>query len=374
MGHSRLWIDCIRAFRVACHQIGSEPVRVPESPPDASAFELVARMNSLSSAPAITVGLPVYNGQAYLRDALDSILAQTFEDFELIVSDNASTDETGAILADYAERDSRVRVVTQSVNGGAAANYNTLVDLARGRYFKWAAHDDVLGETFLERCIVLLEKSADTTVIAFPRTHWIRSDGTSIGDYTDPLPWTPGGSPSQRLRDLLADQKYSYLLKCSPIFGLIRTDALRKTRCIQSFMSSDRVSLIELALLGDWVEVPEFLFRRRLHEQTSLAQSKNEAEVAQWFDPKAGSKFPMPRVTLFRAYLRAVRTMPMTSGERLRCLRVLAGLFRREWRVLGGEYKIKLSELLGFRPRGSSGKRAWAERAPDLTRGDETPP
>lgn len=324
-------------------------------------------MKSSSAIPKITIGMPVYNGQSYLKYALDSILSQTFENFELIVSDNASSDGTSKILAEYADRDDRIQVIKQPVNLGAAANYNILVDLAQGEYFKWAAHDDELEKTFLEKCYFAIEQAPGSPALAFPRTHWIRADGSSIGNYTDNMPWTPGGRPNERLRDLLADPKYSYLLKCSPIFGLIRLDALRRTRRIQSFMSSDRVTLVELALLGDWIEVPDYLFRRRLHEQTSLAKSKDEAEVLQWFDPKSKSSYHMLRVTLFRGYLRAVCTMPVSLIERLKCLRVLVGLFYREWRILGGELKIKILRFLNLgRSKKIDSKRSWAENASDV--------
>lgn len=108
-------------------------------------------------APRVSIGLPVYNGQQYLRQALDSLLAQTFHTFEVIISDNASNDATPEICRDYAACDPRIRYVRHDVNRGAAWNFNYVFGLARGVYFKWHAHDDMLEPTFLEQCVTILD-------------------------------------------------------------------------------------------------------------------------------------------------------------------------------------------------------------------------
>jgi len=112
----------------------------------------------VSVSPPLTIGLPVYNGQNYVSESLDSLLAQTYTDFELIISDNASTDSTEEICRDYAARDSRIRYVRQPVNIGAAPNHNYLVQAAHGRLFKWAAHDDLFAPKLVERCIEALDQ------------------------------------------------------------------------------------------------------------------------------------------------------------------------------------------------------------------------
>ena len=126
--------------------------------------------------PRVSVGLPVYNGERYLRLAIDSILAQTFEDFELIISDNASTDHTEEICREYAARDPRVIYIRQPRNRGGAWNFNHVVELARGEYLKWAAHDDVLAPTFLKECVAALDRLPGT-VLASPRTVKIDESG-----------------------------------------------------------------------------------------------------------------------------------------------------------------------------------------------------
>ena len=109
--------------------------------------------------PRLSIGLPVFNGEQFIRAAVESILAQSFSDFELIISDNASTDMTPAICREYAQRDSRIRFIQQSENRGGAWNFNHVFSLARGSYFKWAPCDDVIAPTYLERCIEALDRT-----------------------------------------------------------------------------------------------------------------------------------------------------------------------------------------------------------------------
>jgi glycosyltransferase involved in cell wall biosynthesis len=297
-----------------------------------------------SKSPLISIGLPVYNGERFLSQAVESLLAQSTGDFELILSDNASEDGTEEICRAYEQQDARVRYFRQDHNLGAAKNYNFVVEKAVGAYFKWLAADDMCTPEFLEDCLTALEQDHGKAVLAFPRTRWIDEHGATLHDDGD-LPWD-GKSPHTRLRALLADQRDTHLHKCSPVCGLIRTEALRQTRLIGPFNSSDKVLLVELALLGDYIEVRRHHFLRRIHDESSLAANATKEEVAAWFDPTQGKKFPMPRNQLFRGYLTAIMRTPMAMGEKLRCYRVLARLFRVEWRALGGEYKIALRQKL----------------------------
>ncbi|HKJ45099.1 MAG TPA: glycosyltransferase family 2 protein, partial [Balneolales bacterium] len=113
------------------------------------------------SRPRVSIGMPVYNGENYIERAISSILAQTYKDFELIISDNASTDKTQEICKMFVGRDNRVRYHRNSKNIGAARNYNIVFRLSRGKYFKWAAHDDELAPAFLEDAVNVLEKNKD---------------------------------------------------------------------------------------------------------------------------------------------------------------------------------------------------------------------
>jgi glycosyltransferase involved in cell wall biosynthesis len=115
----------------------------------------VARINQLT--PSISIGLPVYNGERDIRNALDSIIGQTYEDFELVISDNASTDDTARICKEYAERDPRVKYFRQPTNIGGTPNFRFVLLQARGEYFVWAGADDVKSPDFLAENLAFLQ-------------------------------------------------------------------------------------------------------------------------------------------------------------------------------------------------------------------------
>lgn len=291
-------------------------------------------------APRITIGLPVRNGEKYLREAIDSLLSQTMTDFELVISDNASDDATPEICAEFAGRDRRVRYYRQSENIGAAGNYNWLVHRARGELFRWAAHDDIAEPDLLARCVEALDDAPESVVLAFAGTRLIDAAGAPIRDWRHVAPRI-GAPAHERLGDLLLTGEQSLIHMCSAVFGVIRTDTLRGTRCIRSFEASDKVLLVDLVLRGDFVMVGDPLFLRRWHpEMSSHANGSHEA-LAQWFDPRARPGLAIPRARIAIAYLDAVLNSPIRLAERAACvgilLRWLAGT--REWRVIAGELR-----------------------------------
>ena len=133
----------------------------------------------MNAVPRLTIGLPVYNGENYLAESLDALLGQTFEDFELIISDNASTDATADICRRYEQLDSRVSYFRQPRNIGLAPNHNFVVEQARGELFKWASDDDLYARDLLERCVEALDENPDV-VLAHSWTAMI--DGSGGGD------------------------------------------------------------------------------------------------------------------------------------------------------------------------------------------------
>lgn len=237
--------------------------------------------SSQSKAPSVTIGLPVYNGEAYLEEALRSLVTQTYPDIEIIVSDNASTDRTMEICRDFAAQDRRVRFLRNPQNIGATANYNRLVDEARGVYFKWAAHDDNCRPDFVAACITALD-AEPSAVLCYPSTLVIDGQGVIVSKYRDGIDLRDP-DPAERLRCYLRRNFIRAKGMCNPIFGLCRTTLLRRTRLIQNFIGSDRTLLAHLALLGDVIELPLFLFERRVHAQTSTMADSRFSSRASWF-------------------------------------------------------------------------------------------
>lgn len=266
--------------------------------------------------PLVTIGLPVHNGERYLAAALDSILAQTWSDFELIIADNASTDRTPRILDEYRQRDHRIRLFTHPANARAAANFDFTFAYARGCYFKWAAHDDLLAPQFLERCIAELEANPDAALCR-TQANLIDSAGHIIRPFDISLKGIDSSRPSDRLESLLLTQHWSL-----DIFGLIRRDALAHTRLITPAIMSDKAVLAELALQGPFVTVPERLFYSREHAERSVRAYAPHRRRS-WFTTTP-QRIALPHWELLRDYITAVWRAHLPPVERFRCFVTVA--------------------------------------------------
>ncbi len=284
-----------------------------------------------NASPRLSIGLPVYNGEAFLAQALDSILAQTYTDFELIIVDNASTDRTQAIIQDYASQDKRIRVQRNETNVGAARNFNLAFELASGEYFKWAAHDDVLDPRFLERCIHVLDQDS-SVVLCYSRVAEIDDAGNRIGSYDYPMN-VDAASPVDRFHDLVLVEHF-----CIAIFGVLRRDILQNTPLIGSFVGSDRVLLAELALRGRFCELPDYLFFRREHPNTS-GRAYSVYRRLQWFDPKQGKKVYLPYWKTGLEFYRVANRVPLGVSERLASERIVLKWFIRKRKQLLEDFK-----------------------------------
>ena len=293
----------------------------------------------------MSLGLPVYNGERHLAQAIDSILGQTFGDFELIITDNASTDATGEICRGYAERDSRVRYVRNETNVGAARNFNLTFELARGACFKWVAHDDVCLPTFLERCVTTLDSAPPSVVLCMPRTTLIDQDGAVVGDHDDDFD----------LRQPRAAARLKHFGRiilscgCHSVFGLIRTKVLRRTRLIGPFVASDTVLLGELAAEGELWELPERLFLARIHAECSHRKFKTAKEYAEWFAPAQSRGYVrFLRTKLATECVRGIMRSSRPAREKPACVAAfLYAWCRRQGQIDGGALKRRLFAQLG---------------------------
>jgi glycosyltransferase involved in cell wall biosynthesis len=215
------------------------------------------------SKVSVSIGMPVYNEERYLEQALQSLLCQSVEDFELIISDNASTDRTGEICLTYAAKDPRVRYYRTETNLGAQANFNRVFRLSSAPYFFWASGHDIRHETFIARCVEILEQDP-SVVLCYPAARWLEPDG-HLGDVISSHVDTRGMSQVSCVRTLLWGLGYAY-----PIYGIIRCDALKRTGLMRNTIGADNVLLAELALLGAFAELPEpLLCMRRLSDYGS---------------------------------------------------------------------------------------------------------
>jgi glycosyltransferase involved in cell wall biosynthesis len=259
----------------------------------------------------ISVGMPVYNGETYLEDAIKSVLNQTYGDFELIISDNASTDRTEEICRDFACKDKRVTYIRNSENIGAANNYNQLFRKSSGEYFRWFNADDLCSDRYHEKCLAILEAHPDAAV-CYGKTAIIDGQGALIELYDDKMNLQEG-SAFERFKKFLNVCGLTNI-----IYGLMRRSALAKTMLMGdgTFPAADTNLMAELAMHGKIIEIPETLFSRRMHEQASSWDRKNQA-VQQEFWKGNNSKFIMPTLKRHLALLHAISNSSATWPEKL---------------------------------------------------------
>lgn len=274
------------------------------------------------SGPTVSVGLPVYNGERYVERAIRSILRQDYRDIELIVSDNGSTDGTKAVCRRLAASDPRLRYVCSDINRGAAWNFNHVVAVATGRYFKWASADDELAHNYISTCIQVLIEDA-SVVVAHPMTVDIDDEGSIVKVWAS-QPAADHPTAHERLGSLLRRNH-----QCFPVFGLMRRDVLMRTGLVGRYPESDDVLVAELALHGRIVEIPYPLFLHREHSGRSVVVNPSSRSRVAWFDPSRAGSIVFPAWRLFYEYLHAIHRSPVHAPERLRCYLELRHWLRR---------------------------------------------
>jgi glycosyltransferase involved in cell wall biosynthesis len=233
----------------------------------------------MCAAPRVTLGVTTFNNERYLPGAFDAVLAQDFQDFEVVVCDNQSTDATWDICQTYAEHDRRFRIHRNERNLGFSGNYSRVVGFARGEYFRLTSHDDRMATTLLSQCVAALDANPQA-VLAYPRGTVIDAEGNDLF----PCENEPDiRHPSPMRRVVLSMQALVY---SNALFGLIRTDVLRKTRLLGPFGTNDQPLLVELAARGDFCLVPEWLFFRRGQEDGSyFGGTTSVRERYEWLEP-----------------------------------------------------------------------------------------
>jgi glycosyltransferase involved in cell wall biosynthesis len=269
-------------------------------------------MRRLNSVPRLSIGLPVYNGERFLSQALDSLLGQTYKDFELIVSDNASTDGTADICRRYAEQDSRIRYVRQARNIGLIANHDFVVEEARGELFKCGAHDDLYGRELLARCVDALDENPGA-VLAHSWSAMIDESGAVLGTFGRGVGMDSPRAPD-RFRNVLFEGCHDYE------YGVMRTRSLRQMMRRGSYHHADRMFNAELALYGSFHLVPDWLYFRREHPAHPPQTVRDRCAT---FDPRRSDRLRNPAIRLYGeylwAYVTAIRKAPLSGSDQLEC-------------------------------------------------------
>jgi glycosyltransferase involved in cell wall biosynthesis len=282
--------------------------------------------------PRVSIGLPVYNGERFLAETLDSLLTQTFKDFEIVISDNASTDATEKICRNYAAKDKRIRYSRNEKNLGAASNYNRVFEQSAGEYFKWSAHDDLCAPDFLEKCINILD-SIESVILCYSGVIYINDEGKHLQTCNNLLNLR---SPQAHERfglfqDLLCNQP-GLFDRWTAIFGLIRSDSLRKTCLIDGYIGSDITLLANLTLLGEFYEIPENLLFIRQHTERSI--NRSYTDIAVWFDPNNQGKIVFPLWNEFFKQVDVVKKSELKLAEKIYCYVQMKHWLPSRWKRL----------------------------------------
>lgn len=209
---------------------------------------------SVAAAPLVSIGMPVYNEARFIASALGSLTAQTFPNIEIVISDNASTDDTEKLCRQAMASDARIRYHRFSENRGVTENFRKVLEESRGDYFMWAAGHDLWSDNLIAHCVGLLEQCPDAT-IAFGSSQWIDGDGEALSKQSG---WcdTRGMDPVARFFSVFWGNMH-------PILGVMRMQVVREIKTIHSCVGSDLIMLLEMVLKGHFVHAAQTVWYRR---------------------------------------------------------------------------------------------------------------
>lgn len=296
-----------------------------------------------NTTPRLSIGVPVYNGEDYIAEALTSHLEQDFTDFELIVSDNCSDDSTPDIVKDFMAQDSRVSYSRNDVNIGGPANFNRLFRLSSGELFRWAAADDRIEPGYLSKVIALIDSDPNIVIghsnclLIDPQSEpmlemdkgWLGGDG-----YLEAIKLTPPSGderfhaphPHQRIDAVINNNHRNFY-----IFGIMRRDIMMQTRLHGAFYGGDRTLLVEMAMRGTFRKVDEALFGSRSHSKNSGRNGLNFEELKQH-----GAKDLSFASMVMKGYIDGVRGADVSRADELKCLATIAKKVKQPTRLLRG--------------------------------------
>jgi glycosyltransferase involved in cell wall biosynthesis len=290
----------------------------------------------LDRKPLVSIGMPVYNGADFLHYALESLLAQDYENFELIISDNHSTDSTQEICLDYMAKDKRIRYFRNEMNVGPIKNFNKVFELSRGQYFMWAAYDDLREPNYISSCLNIL--GMQPNIILCCSNALLNEDG-HFKELKENFN-TIGMSPNKRFRKILWNNS------CASIYGLIRSGVLRKTGLLKNVFGPDNLLLAELSLMGEFVQLPLVLFKIGVRSGNPVRKVRAVFESILPNDPRAAF-FPFMRLGM--EHWKLVQISPLRGKEKFIAYLDIILCFLLKYKVLLSDpvftFYLNLSKL-----------------------------
>jgi len=292
--------------------------------------------------------MPVYNGADFVAEAIRSVQAQTFTDWELVIADNASTDATLSICKEFAARDSRIRVYENDRNLGFAPNFNRVFLLSHGQYFSWISHDDAVGPEFVERCLAILESDSQT-VLAFPRIAYVNECGKLLREQQALDLSVLGPTVSTRVGQLMKfEMQGTDIFWCH--YGLIRRNVLEETQLQESYGGSDQTLILELAIRGQLRQFSAETFYRREHPgAATMRRGWTVLERAKFIDSADTRTFVFPYCRMLKEHLSAIQRSDSSTTEKLRCHVAIFRRFFSQWKYFANE--LIHSSMQGLRAR-----------------------
>ncbi|MBX6382551.1 MAG: glycosyltransferase family 2 protein [Microbispora sp.] len=285
----------------------------------------------------VSIGLPVRNAAGRVAEVVKCVLAQDHENLELIISDNASTDETEEVCRELARADRRVRYHRQAENIGILNNFTTVIRLARGSYFRWIGDDDRLDPRCVSRCLDRFAEDGRlilvTTQIAYTGPDGVTRTAAYEGDALG------SDDPVERFAEMLRLLNESHLL-IDPLYGMVKREAVLPIPR-RNMLKEDEVFAAKLALAGPWGHVPEVLGHRNWkHEtmpllarrlgvpswQAHFASTLQCRELLRWVNsaPLTPRQRARARAAVYRMYARRQRRVAVRRGRK--AVRIVAGL------------------------------------------------
>lgn len=293
--------------------------------------------------PRVSIGLPVRNGEKHINRAIDSLLAQDYSDFEVVICDNASDDATPEIVRGYAARDPRIKLHENGRNVGQIANMNRVFELASGEYFRWTGDDDWFEPTYVSKCVEYLDQHPDFIAVSTYIKYFDDHGNESYYEYTGERLESPNAH--RRLARMLwltrADYRYSDLH-----YSMYRRSVLQRTHLCQVVFATDRVLSAELSLLGPFGHIPECLsYRRRVPEVYAELEALHTV-----YDPNRPDALRKSWLRLSSNFHALVRAAPLTGFQRAACRVAIARfLMNRELASLKGTARRAARKLPGYR-------------------------
>jgi glycosyltransferase involved in cell wall biosynthesis len=281
--------------------------------------------------PLVSIGLPVYNGEKFVAEAIQCVLDQSYSNWELIISDNCSTDSTMDICRRFAQQDSRIHVYQNARNMGVSYNYNEAFRRSRGPYFKWMAHDDLFAPEFIEKCVVELERDK-SLVLVFSKMSYIDADRHFLRHQASSLS-VLGETADARAKQLmvLARQGMDFIWLA---YGVIRHEIIEQCGAMGLHAADDQVLLFKIALRGRMKQMENELFYRREHTGASTCK-RGEATVrqrAKFAYADDNRRLVLPWCRLVKEHIISVFDMPLSFSGKLRCVTAVARRFLAAWR------------------------------------------